>query len=99
MTARLERGDVLLTARIVEVLGEVVVCVMPGDLARGRECGKAVSCRSCQFGSLAKGKNALSVKSDGEFATQARFNFRLREPQASCNRVRNSRSTVMRGPV
>ena len=54
MDARLEMGDVLLTASIVQVVRQVVLGVVTGNVAVADQIGKGVARNGGEFGSLAE---------------------------------------------
>ena len=56
MEARLESGDVLLTARIAEVLVQFIVGVVARNFTMGEQIGKSEARRFRQFAGLAEGQ-------------------------------------------
>src|SRR5208337_3280981 len=64
ITARFERGEVLLTARIVEILSQLVFRVVPRNVALGDKVGKGETRRFRELAGLAKRENPTSIESD-----------------------------------
>src|SRR3979490_1206691 len=62
--ARLEIGEVLLTASISQVLGQVVRSVVTGYVAVADQPGKSVAGGVRKFRSLTERKNALRIESN-----------------------------------
>ena len=87
--ARLEKGDVLLTASIAEVLRQLILTIMPGNFALRREISESIPGHTGELGRLSKGKNCLCVKRQSEFRAQAGFNLRLRKAETSSDRLRD----------
>jgi hypothetical protein len=85
MLARLEIGEVLLTASIDEIKRQIVLGVMPWNIAARDEIGKGISGGTGKLASLSKWKDALGVKGNCEFAFEARFDLRDREPETVCH--------------
>jgi hypothetical protein len=89
MEARLESGDVSLTARIAAVLRQFVVSVVARNFAAGQQIGKAEARRFGQLAGLTERQNPLSIKRYGQLRTQARRNFRHRQSKTLGNGFRN----------
>ena len=85
MLARLEIGEVLLTASIDEIERQVVLGVMPWNIAARDEIGKGIAGGTGKLAGLSKGKDALGVKGNGEFALEAGFDLGDREPETVCD--------------
>jgi len=82
MAARLDIGEVLLTASIVEVVQQVVFV---WNIAVAYQIGEGVAGDACELGRLSEGQNALGVKRNRELAAQVRLNFREGQPDAMSN--------------
>src|SRR5436305_13780389 len=67
MIARLERGEVLLTTPILEVGRQVVVAVVPWNVAAGQFVSHLKPIQPGQFSSLADAESLLSVESTSHF--------------------------------
>jgi hypothetical protein len=87
--ARLEIGEVSLTAGIGQVKREVVFGVVTRNAAAGHKIGKGVAGSLRQFARFSKRKNTLRVKSHGKFGPKARLSLGYRKPEAVCHRFRN----------
>src|SRR5271157_4400414 len=85
MAARLERGEVLLTARIGKVLRELFLRVVPCDVTLGEEVGKAGTGKFGNFIRLAKGKDPLGIESDRKLGAQTRLDLGHRKSEALGN--------------
>jgi len=83
--ARLEIGEVLLTAGICRVEAKVVLGVLPWNIAARDQIGKGITGGPGKFAGFAKGQDSLSEEGNGKFAAEARFDFGDREPQAGCH--------------
>ena len=86
MLARLETGEVLLTVSIDDIERQVILGVMPWNIAACDEICEGITRGTGQFAGLPKGKDALCVKGDGEFAFEARFDLGDRKSEAVCHR-------------
>ena len=87
MMARFERGEVLLTARMVEILRQLALRVVPRDVAPGSEIGKGETGKFTQFAGLAKRENPLSIEGHRKLGAQPWLDFWRRKPETSGNRV------------
>ncbi len=67
MNARFEIGEVLLTARIVEILRQFVFGIMPWDIAAGDKFAECETAEPGEFTCFAKRENLLGVKRDRQF--------------------------------
>ena len=83
--ARLEIGEVLRTAGICGVEVQIVLGIVPWNVAARDQIGEGITRCPGEFAGFAKGQYALSVEGDGKFAAKARFNLGVREPQAGCH--------------
>src|SRR5580698_10028354 len=84
--ARLEIGEVLLTAGIDGVEVQVVLGVVPWNIAARDQVGKGITGGPGQFAGFAEGEDALRIQGDSEFTSKTWFDLRDREPQAACHR-------------
>ena len=96
MQAKLDIGEVLLTAGILEVFGQFLVAVMTGDSALCQYRGETKPVLSRQFRGFAEGQETLRIQSNGQFLAQALFGFRLWNAQTACNRIGNAECDVHR---
>jgi len=69
--ARLETGEVSLTATISKVFGKFFRSVVSRDAPLGYQISELVTRYSGQLHSFAKGQNSLRVKGKGKLASQA----------------------------
>jgi hypothetical protein len=67
MNAKLEIGEVSLTATIGEVFGQFIGAVVARDAAARYQIGELITRNRGQLRGLAKRQNALSVKGKSEF--------------------------------
>src|SRR5579871_5938189 len=84
--ARLEIGDVLLTASITEVTFEIIFGVVARNTTLTEKLGEGEAGDTSQFDCLSKRQNALGVERDSEFCTQTGLNFRGRQSFLGCLR-------------
>ena len=87
MAARLDIGEVLLNASIVEVVPQVVCSVVARNLAVAYQIGQGVSRDAREVGRLAEGQNALGVERNRELSAQVQLNLRYWQPDAIGNRI------------
>ena len=66
MEARFEMGEVLLTARIFEVLSQFCVRVVPRDFTLTNQVCESITRLAGKFRRLAERQDALSIKRDGK---------------------------------
>jgi hypothetical protein len=85
MMARLEIGEVLLTASIGKIEVQVVLGVMPGNIAARDKVGESITRRTGQFAGFAKRQDALRIEGDGKFTPESGFDLGYGEPQAACH--------------
>ena len=81
-------GEVLLTARIFEVLSQFCFGVVPRYLALTNQVREAIPGSTCQLRCLAKRQDALRIESKGKLNPQARLHLRHRQPQTAGNGLR-----------
>lgn len=89
MEARFEIGEVLLTASIGKVLGQLLIGIVARQPPFVNEAGKCISRNAGKIGSFPKGQNELRVEGNGELSTQSRLDFRKRQTQAASYGFRN----------
>ena len=82
--ARLEIGEVL-TAGICGVEVQIVLGIVPWNVAARDQIGEGITGCPGKFAGFAKGQDALSVEGDGKFAAKAWFDLGDREPHAGCH--------------
>jgi hypothetical protein len=75
MMARLEIGEVLLTASINEIEMQIVFGVVPRNVAAGDEIGESIPGGAGKFAGLSKWKDPLRVEGDRKFASKTRFDL------------------------
>jgi hypothetical protein len=80
MEARFEMGEVLLSARIFEVLSQFLVRIVTRYLALANQVSKLQPGSSSEFGRLSKGQYALGVESDGKLNPKTRLHLRHEQP-------------------
>lgn len=88
MEARFEMGEVLLTARIFEVLSQFCFRVVPRYLALTNQVREAIPGSPCEFGCLAERQDALCIKRKGKLNPQARLHLRHGQPKAAGDGLR-----------
>ncbi len=85
----MEIGEVLPTARIIEVLRQFVAGVVTGNLAASEKAGEGKPGDIGGLARLAKGKDALGIERNRKFGAPARLDLRQGKPKAACNGFRN----------
>jgi hypothetical protein len=81
-------GEVLQTASILKVLGEILLCIVPRNVALAGQVGECEASEFGQFGGLAERKNALRIERQGKLHAKPGLDFGHREANAICNGVR-----------
>ena len=95
MEARLEIGEVLLTARIVEVLRQFVAGVVTGNLAAGEKVGEGKPGDIGELARLAQGKDALGIERNRKLGAQARLDLRQGKPFSAYSSTDRDRTNLV----
>ena len=76
MYASAEMGEVLLTARISDVLRNFILRIVARDVPLADQLGKGKARNFSEFGGFAEGENALGVERHSKLGPQTNFNLR-----------------------
>ena len=79
MMARLLTGDVSLTTSISQILGRILIRIVPDDPAFGQCLCEAKLAQGGQLGGLSEGEYFALIKGTGQFDQKARLPFRILE--------------------
>ena len=88
MEARFEMGEVLLTARILDILRQFHIREMARYFATTHKVSESIAGSSSKFARLAERQNALRIKRDGKLSAETGFHLWLRQAQAAGDGLR-----------